>query len=77
VRFVHFLTLPAPARRQLLTCATGHAQIASDQAVLRAVWHMYIERRRAELRQPADQRPSAPFVYRLAVGQQSGATLPR
>jgi hypothetical protein len=77
VRFVHFLTLPAPARRQLLTRVTGHAQIAGDQAVLCAVWRMYIERRRAELRQPADQRPSAPFVYRLAVGQQSGATLPR
>jgi hypothetical protein len=77
VRFVHFLTLPTPGRWHLLTCATGVPAITGRQRALRMAWAAYLVRRHAELRQPANQRPSTAFVYRLATRQQGGgSTLP-
>lgn len=67
VRFVHFVTLPPPARRHLLTYATSHATITEQQHDLRAVWRAYLLRRRAELRHAPTDRPSAPFIYALAA----------
>jgi hypothetical protein len=71
---VHFLTLPTPARRHLLTCTTGLPAITDQQRALRAAWAAYLGRRRAELQQPPDQRPSTAFVYRLAARQRGSVT---
>jgi hypothetical protein len=76
VRFVHFLTLPTPARRHLLTCTTGLPAITDQQRALRAAWAAYLGRRRAELQQPPDQRPSTAFVYRLVARQRGSVTAP-
>jgi hypothetical protein len=67
VRFVHFLTLPTPARQQLLTCATGHLALTDQQRALRAAWVAYLARRRTELTDPPPDRPGAPFLYALAA----------